>query len=60
MIQKWKLDFSITKPCRYEFLIKSGYYIVPSPSTALEQQERGFTHNLTDLINTFSLTNLVN
>ena len=43
-----------------QFLIKSGYYIVPSPSTALEQQERGFTHNLTDLINTFSLTNLVN
>ena len=43
-----------------QFLIKSGYYIVPSPSTSLEQQERGFTHNLTDLINTFSLTNLVN
>ena len=35
-------DFAITKPCMYvdinlklRFLIKSGYYIVPSPSTAL-------------------------
>ena len=36
IIQKQKLDFSITKPCRYHrFSIKSGYYIVPSPSTAL-------------------------
>ena len=32
-----KRNFSITKPCIYEleaeFLIKSGYYNVPSPST---------------------------
>ena len=29
--------FSITEPCNLKarFLIKSGYYIVPSPSTAL-------------------------
>ena len=41
IIQKWKLDFSITKPFKYQFeagfLIKSGYYIVHSPSTALVQ-----------------------
>jgi len=43
-LEKQKLDFSITKLCRYEFeainqsinqLIKSGYHIIPSPSTAL-------------------------
>ena len=36
IIQKYKLDFSITKPCRDQlkpqFLIKSGYYIVPTQS----------------------------
>ena len=39
IIQKLKLDLSITKPRRYQFeaavLIKSGYYVVPSPSSAL-------------------------
>ena len=35
IFQKRKLDFSITKPCRYQFVIKIGYYIVPNPSTAL-------------------------
>ena len=33
------LNFSITEPCRdnlkLRFLIKSGYYTVPTPSTAL-------------------------
>ena len=38
ILQKRKLDFSITKLCRYEFeaMVKSGYYIVPSSSTALQ------------------------
>jgi hypothetical protein len=40
IIQRQKLDVSIAKLCRDQFeaavfKIKSGYYIVPSPSTAL-------------------------
>ena len=42
IIQKRKLDVLITKPCRCQFeatvLIKSSYYIVPSPSTALPER----------------------
>ena len=41
IIQKQELYFAIIKPCRYQFeanvLIKSGYYIGHSPSTALIQ-----------------------
>ena len=42
-IQKQKLGFSIDKPCRDQFeavhtFFNSGYYIVPSPITALRQR----------------------
>ena len=41
IIQKQKLDFSITEPCKDQFevsvLIKGDYIIVPSPSTALAE-----------------------
>ena len=33
-----------------QFLLKSSYNIAPIPPTNLEQQEREFAHNLTDLI----------
>ena len=37
IFQKWKLDFSITKPCRYELEAPVfNHYIVPTPSTVLE------------------------
>ena len=36
IIQKCKLDFqSLNQVLKQRFLIKIGYYIVPSPSTAL-------------------------
>ena len=52
---RWKTEiwfFSITEPCRDNlkpwFLIKSGYYIVPSPSTAL--LHRVFLRSITSLL----------
>ena len=58
--KKWKFDFfSITKPGRDNlkprFLIKSGYYIVPSPSTAL----RGRHHKMRNYETSSSVHRLV-
>ena len=58
IIQEWKLDFSITKPFRYQFeaavFNQNRLLIVPSPSTALVfaiHTSKHFTTEATKIMN---------
>ena len=57
IIQKRKLHFSTTKHCREQFSIKSGYYIVPTPSTALVFSIRSF--NVSIKFNSYPMYSII-